>query len=460
MKTSILTVLSLCYQIASAQYTKLMDFAGGANGESPFKTSLVYDGTFLYGVTEFGGQNNAGIVFKIKPNGSAFTNLYDFAEGSLGVFPVGSLTKIGDTLYGISSMGGPNNLGAVFKLNKNGSGHTNLHSFVGTDGGLSQGTLVYDGTYLYGSTTYSGNANSGVIFKIKPNGSSFSNVVMFDFLSTGSTPGSSLCYDGTFLYGMTMGTYTLGNVFKVKPDGTAFSRLGPNDGGNAQGGLVFDGTYFIGMTPYSGANNKGKIFRMKSDGSAYSILHDFSGVADGEEPWNDLLRVGNDLYGMTSRGGMYDLGVLFTMKTDGSGFTKLVDFDGTSNGSHPHGSLVSDGIYIYGMTTDGGAYDKGTIFRYVIDPVLAGINESKESASVEIFPNPCSDQLNLRSSLDLSNATITLLDPLGRVLPVVQTTDGQTTKLSLGELSNGIYFIQIRLDEKVILNKKITVTDR
>ena len=377
MKTNFLIALSLCFQIASAQYTKLMDFAGGVTGAGPWKTTLLYDGTFLYGVTELGGQNNAGVIFKIRPDGSTFTNLYDFAQGSLGIFPAGSLMSIGDTLYGTTSMGGPNNLGAVFKLHKNGSGHTNMHTFAGIDGGLSGGTLLYDGTYLYGTTSYSGVANSGVIFKIKPNGSSFSNVFMFNYLSTGSTPGNSLCYDGTFLYGMTLGTYTLGNVFKVKPDGTAFSRLGPNDGGNAQGGLIFDGTYLFGMTPYAGANNKGKIFRMKSDGSAYSILHDFSGLADGEQPWNDLLRVGNDLYGMTSRGGTFDLGVLFTIKTDGTGFTKLLDFNGPINGSHPHGSLISDGIYIYGMTTDGGTYNKGTIFKYVIDPLLAGINESK-----------------------------------------------------------------------------------
>ncbi len=459
MKTSILIALSLCFQIASAQYTKLKDFAGGPNGENPLKTTLVYDGGFLYGLTKFGGTDNLGNVFKIKTDGSAYTHLYEFKYDNVGYYPSGSLTKLGDTLYGTTNMGCPNNTGAIFKIRTDGSGATNLHCFVGSDGGMSHGTLLYDGTYLFGTTSSGGMANSGTVFKIKPDGTNFNTVYYFDWISSGNGPGTSLLYDGNFLYGMTAGTSGKGNVFKVKPDGSAFSRLGPNDFGNALGGLVFNGTYLFGMTPYGGSNNKGQIFRMLRDGSAYSILHDFNG-ADGSAPVNDLLLIGNDLYGMTYEGGSNDKGVLFKIKTDGSGFTKLLDFVGATNGSNPYGGLVSDGIYIYGMTSFGGAYSKGTIFKYVIDPVLAGINESKESASVELFPNPCSDQLNLRSSVDLSNATITLLDPLGRVLPVLQTTDGQNTKLSLGELSNGIYFIQIRLDEKVILNKKITVTDR
>jgi uncharacterized repeat protein (TIGR03803 family) len=278
MKTSILIALSLCFQIASAQYTKLKDFAGGPNGENPLKTTLVYDGGFLYGLTKFGGTDNLGNVFKIKTDGSAYTHLYEFKYDNVGYYPSGSLTKLGDTLYGITNMGCSNNTGAIFKIRTDGSGATNLHCFVGSDGGFSQGTLIYDGTYLFGTTTYSGIANSGTVFKIKPDGSNFSTVYYFDWISTGNTPGTSVLYDGTYLYGMTQGTYTYGNVFKVKPDGSSFSRLGPNDGGNAQGGLVFDGTYFYGMTPYSGANNKGKIFRMKNDGSDYSILHDFSGV--------------------------------------------------------------------------------------------------------------------------------------------------------------------------------------
>ncbi len=45
-----------------AQYTKLLDFAGATNGSLPFG-SLTYEGTFLYGMTRYGGTNEIGTVF-------------------------------------------------------------------------------------------------------------------------------------------------------------------------------------------------------------------------------------------------------------------------------------------------------------------------------------------------------------------------------------------------------------
>lgn len=43
--------------------------------------------------------------------------------------------------------------------------------------------------------------------------------------------------------------------------------------------------------------------------------------------------------------------------------TTLLNFAGTTNGSYPNGSLVSDGTFLYGMTYGGGINDEGTIFK-------------------------------------------------------------------------------------------------
>ncbi len=56
----------------------------------------------------------------------------------------------------------------------------------------------------------------------------------------------------------------------------------------------------------------------------------------------------------------------FKVKPDGSGYTKLLDFD-DSDGAYPHGSLVSDGTYLYGMTYKGGANGTGIFFRIKTD---------------------------------------------------------------------------------------------
>ena len=55
---------------------KLMDFLGNANGSNPFG-SLISDGTFLYGMTNGGGSNFSGTLFKIMPNGTGYTKLIE-----------------------------------------------------------------------------------------------------------------------------------------------------------------------------------------------------------------------------------------------------------------------------------------------------------------------------------------------------------------------------------------------
>jgi uncharacterized repeat protein (TIGR03803 family) len=70
--TIVLTLLFLLNALSSAaQYSKIYDFEGGANGGYPF-CNLFFDGTYLYGVTVYGGQYNNGVIFKVKPNGTIY----------------------------------------------------------------------------------------------------------------------------------------------------------------------------------------------------------------------------------------------------------------------------------------------------------------------------------------------------------------------------------------------------
>src|SRR4051812_12092967 len=94
-----------------------------------------------------------------------------------------------------------------------------------------------------------------------------------------------------------------------------------------------------------------------------TVLHSFVGNPDGSAPWGDLLSDGTFLYGMTNIGGINDSGTIFKIKPDGSGYIKLFDFAGATNGSVPQGSFVSDGTFIYGMTTYGGINSEGILFK-------------------------------------------------------------------------------------------------
>jgi len=58
--------------------------------------------------------------------------------------------------------------------------------------------------------------------------------------------------------------------------------------------------------------SKGTVYRVKKDGSSYSILHHFGSVIqDGEISNCDLLLSGNSLYGTAIRGGKYGKGIIF-----------------------------------------------------------------------------------------------------------------------------------------------------
>ena len=120
MKKLLLIILLISLiSFVHAQYTKLLDFAGTTNGQKPYG-DLVSDGTFLYGMTSVGGINNVGTVFKIMPDGSNYTKLFDFAGDTAGGIPYGSLYYDSTFLYGMTRGCGTNNLGpsggTIFKI--------------------------------------------------------------------------------------------------------------------------------------------------------------------------------------------------------------------------------------------------------------------------------------------------------------------------------------------------------
>ncbi|MBI3502897.1 MAG: hypothetical protein HY063_13990, partial [Bacteroidetes bacterium] len=359
--------------IANAQYTKLFDFTGTANGSEPMG-SLISDGTYLYGMTYIGGAGNQGAIFKIKPDGTGYTNIYYFGYNVQdGAYPKGSLLYDGNYLYGMTEDGGANNLGTIFKIRTDGTGYFKILDFAGTNGSYPAGDLISDGTtYLYGMARRGGANDLGVVFKIKPDGTGYTDLLDFAGSSNGSYPFGSLTSDGIYFNAMTNtgGTSNDGTVFKIKPDGTGFSKLLDMYGANGydpNGSLVYDGTYMYGMTYYGGSPVHGNIFKIRTDGTGYSDLFDFNGT-NGDKPTANLVFDGGILYGMTSNGGTNSLGSLFKIQTDGTGFSKLLNFSGTANGSIPYGSLLSGGGVLYGMTFQGGTSNVGTIFRYCLGP--------------------------------------------------------------------------------------------
>ncbi len=413
---------------SSAQYTNLHNF-DGTNGVVPYGTPVT-DGTFLYGMTAFGGTSNMGTLFKIMPDGTGFSTIFNFT-GPNGSNPRGSLIYDGTFLYGMTTLGGTNNLGTIFKIMPNGTGFVNLLHFAGSSNGrLPYGSLMSDGTFLYGMTYGGGVSDLGTVFKIMPDGTGYVRLLDFFGPPNGSLPYGSLVSDGTFLYGMTSegGTNTLGTVFRMMPDGTGYTLLHSfslfGEGDTPYGSLYFDGTFLYGMTHDGGTNGYGTIFKMLPDGTGYTTLLNFIGAnGAGAHMGCTLISDGTFLYGMTTEGGQDWKGNIFKIMPDGTGFVNLWDFNGNATGGYPFGSLYYDGTFVYGMTSDDGAFNLGTVFRFNPyctpvtytwspticegDSVTVGSNNYTVSGTyTDVFPfvqNGC-------DSTVVTNLTVTMVD--------------------------------------------------
>ena len=213
---------------------------------------------------------------------------------------------------------------------------TVLHTFSGTNGDGSAPSapllLAADGA-LYG-TTRSGGAGGGggIIFK-----------------STHT------------------GTYQILHKFG---DGTV-----ANDGASPYAPLVqgADGSFY-GTTFAGGAYGYGTVYKMSQAG-AVTILHSFSGNADGANPIA-AITIGSDgtLYGTTSAAGSAaGDGTIFSLNINGGGYLVQFRFGSaadTTGGKQPEGTLVEEQSNsamlptFIGTTFYGGSVGDGTTYSF------------------------------------------------------------------------------------------------
>ncbi len=346
---------------------------------------------------------------------SNFSTLHTFdANGMVdGGGPKGVIEGKDGWLYGMTVMGflyypTPGTVafygGTVFKMRKDGSGYQIIHQFQQTDpndGQYPQGHLVQgpDGT-LYGTTWEGGTGEvvyssgnpqipgGGILFSIQTDGSGYRILHNFGTVSTDGTQpydspllGSDGALYGTTSYGGASSQGSVqdcGTVFKIQTDGSGYTILhnfrpfnSDHDGQDPETGLIEGSDGALYGTTAEGGLSFGTIFKIQKDGSGYQILYRFLGgyQNDGERPDTELVEnVDGTLYGCTSTGGtwMTGIGTIFRIQKDGTDYAMLHSF-----GSLPldgwglaDNGLVrgSDGAF-YGTAQNGGAMDEGMMFR-------------------------------------------------------------------------------------------------
>src|SRR6266850_6732 len=285
----------------------LHSFSGGSDGQEAYAGLVQGADGALYGTTFQGGTNNAGLIFKANPDGSGNAPIWSFERNSINpggiANPSGLIQGRDGGFYGTEGFGGTNSEGSVFRVNPNGTRFEVLHSFSHYFSGPYEPTAaLVQGTdgMLYGTTQYGGSGGVGSVFKVNTNGTGYA---------------------------------TLHNFGSI-----------PNDGNQPQSpviqgldGALYGATTLGGASAIGGASGFGTVYRLTTNGTDHTILHNFmpSG-GDGQLPYTAGLVQAKDgvLYGTTQQGGnaanggSSGQGTIFKLNPDGTGFTIIHNFTG------------------------------------------------------------------------------------------------------------------------------------
>src|SRR5262249_49719201 len=162
-------------------------------------------------------------------------------------------------------------------------------------------------------------------------------------------PTSDMVVFGSKIYGVTSsgGLHNVGVLYSVNTDGTGYTILHTfnavtGDGSIPSGGLTLIGATLYGLAQGAGANFRRLLYSIGVDGSTSTILHNFNtGADDGVLPRGTLTydSSSDEFYGATIGGGPGAHGIIFSINSDGSGFTVVHGFSG-ADGDAPYGELA------------------------------------------------------------------------------------------------------------------------
>jgi|HubBroStandDraft_1064217.scaffolds.fasta_scaffold08089_3 uncharacterized repeat protein (TIGR03803 family) len=364
----------IIYKIGpSGTYKTLHQLKG--SGPGGLKSGLALDAAGnLYGTTQSGGANNMGVAYKMDTV-TGFQVLYSFpgapadvdykvSTGSTG----GVALDAAGNVYGTTPYGGA--AGIVFEAPVTGAPKV-LYTMRGAPGGsIPFGNVIQDSEgNLYGTTQHGGAMSAGVVWKVSPAGEE-TTLYSFKGEADGQFPRSTLARDAEGnLYGTCFsgGAYNLGVVFRLSPSRqltVLHSFTGGADGASPTNGVALDsagnvyGTTAAGGTGSQTGAQEGVVFKLAAVGDL-TVLHSFTGLADGGDPDSDLLLdASGNLYGTTNGGGL-GVGVLYMATVTGE-YTVLHSFTGGADGGIPFGRVAIDGQgNIYGTAADWGQLPDG-----------------------------------------------------------------------------------------------------
>ncbi|MEI7803343.1 MAG: choice-of-anchor tandem repeat GloVer-containing protein [Bacteroidota bacterium] len=288
------------YDTATNVYTKFYDlYYDQTQGYGAQSGMLNCSNGFLYGLCPSGGLNLGGVIYKIDPSTDTYTPVFNFM-GQTGISPQGSLTENDNgNLYGMTYQGGTKGCGTIFSYNPNSNFFSKLYDFDTATGSSPYfGNLVNGANdFLYGMTRLGGANNLGVIFSINISDNSYSDLFDFDSINGSFPMGGLIQADNGKLYGMTNsgGVFNLGILFSYDVISENFIKLYDFDtlsGGFPKRSLTQTSNGMLyGTTSSGGIHGCGTAFAYDILTNNFIDIFDFDGV-NGCYPDCEILETG------------------------------------------------------------------------------------------------------------------------------------------------------------------------
>jgi uncharacterized repeat protein (TIGR03803 family) len=77
---------------------------------------------------------------------------------------------------------------------------------------------------------------------------------------------------------------------------------------------MLNGTMLYGTTRIGGGKGNGTVFQIDTSGNNYARIYDFQNAPDAANPIDNVILLGNTLYGMTEAGGLCNDGAIFAIQ--------------------------------------------------------------------------------------------------------------------------------------------------
>lgn len=343
-------------------------------------------------------QASQGISIVHDFSGEVLTSCSATQVALDGAYPTSTLSADpSGNLFGTTETGGTCGAGTIFELTAGSTGgwvYHQIYTFTGgIDGGGSASGLVFDANGNgYGTAASGGEHGLGVVYELSPPSDSnarWSERVLYSFqgLPDGAGPISDLVVrDGKLFGTTTRGGHShigclqgCGTIFELASSGRGrwhekvlhqfLDALG--EGANPYAGLSAGSNgNFFGTTYYGGNDfvcaglGCGTVFELARRAGKWKLrtLRAFK-PQDGAFPDGPVLLDGDHLYGTTGQGGAYNYGTLFRFVRSGDRWLPDGRFNfNNANGNQPTGALTLRGSTLYGTTFAGGANLWGTVF--------------------------------------------------------------------------------------------------